>query len=454
MKQQVTVWFAILFGAMSMGQLAMAGVSAEDAQKLKTVLTPFGSEKAGNKDGTIPAWDGGYTKVPAGYQSGQQRPDPFASEKPVLSITAKNIDQYGDKLAEGVKVLLKKFPTFRIDVYPTHRTQAAPQWVYDNIFTNATRAKLANGGLTLEGAYGGVPFPIPKTGNEVMWNHLLRWQGEAVDYRFRAYVVAAGNAAVLAAENVTPLDFSYYRKSGSINDFKGDYFKAKVATLAPSYKAGELFMYRDPVDQANNGRQAWQYLVGQRRVRKAPTIAYDTPDSTTSGTLNFDEHFVFLGPLDRFNWKLVGKQEMYIPYNSNRSYLTKDSDLVTSNHWNPDHVRWELHRVWIVEGTLATGKRHVIPKKRLYIDEDSWLAVMMDGWDGQGQLWKFNFNIPMIAADMPGQYSSMYGAYNFETGIYAVAGMTNEFPGRQWKLVPPRPDNFFTPDALMTDSVR
>lgn len=454
MKHQVAIGVAGLLVAMSVGQLAMAGVSAEEAQKLKTTLTPLGAEKAGNKEGTIPAWDGGYTKVPAGYQTGHARPDPFGSEKPTFLITGKNADQYGDKLAEGVKALLKKYPNFRVDVYPTHRTHSAPQWVYDNTLANATRAKLMNNGLTLEGAYGGVPFPIPTTGNEVMWNHLLRWQGEATEYRFRAYVVSGGSAPVLAAEGVAALDFTYYRKSGSLNDFKGDYFKARVPTFGPPYKAGELFMYRDPVDQANKSRQAWQYLVGQRRVRKAPTFAYDTPDTTTSGTLNVDEHYVFIGPMDRFNWKLVGKQEMFIPYNSNRSYHVKDMDLVTPNHLNPDHVRWELHRVWVVEGTLVPGKRHVVAKKRMYIDEDTWTAVLADGWDGQGQLWKLNFSIPMIAPDLPGQIPSIYGAYNLQTNDYAIAGVTNSFPGQHWKVLQPRPDSFFTADALTTEGSR
>src|SRR5512133_2048521 len=140
---------------------AQAAVTAEEAAKLKTTLTPMGAERAGNKDGSIPAWDGGFTKAPAGYKSGDVRPDFFANEKPQYSISAKNMAQYGDKLTDGVKGLMQKYPNFRIDVYPTHRTAAAPQWYYDNTFKNATRAKLD--GYTLSGAFGGIPFPIPKT---------------------------------------------------------------------------------------------------------------------------------------------------------------------------------------------------------------------------------------------------------------------------------------------------
>jgi len=145
---------------------ALAEVTPTEAARLKSDLTPLGAERAGNKDGTIPAWEGGYTKVWPGYQSGQPRPNPFANEKPLFQITAKNMEQYADKLSDGVKILLQRYPTYRLDVYPTHRTAAAPQWVYDNIFRNATRARITDNGWSLAGAYGGIPFPIPKSGFE------------------------------------------------------------------------------------------------------------------------------------------------------------------------------------------------------------------------------------------------------------------------------------------------
>lgn len=125
--------------------LAHAAVTAEEAALLKTTLTPFGAERAANKDGSIPAWTGGYTTAQPNYKSGDGRTDLFPGEKPKFAITAKNIDQHADRLSEGIKALLKKYPdTFRLDVYQTHRTAAAPQWVYDNTFANATRATVAD----------------------------------------------------------------------------------------------------------------------------------------------------------------------------------------------------------------------------------------------------------------------------------------------------------------------
>ncbi|MFD2883816.1 DUF1329 domain-containing protein [Pseudomonas lini] len=122
--------------------LAQAAVSPEQAARLKTELTPLGGERAGNADGSIPPWNGGYTKVAPGYKAGDKRADPFAGEKPLYSIKASNMEQYASGLAEGTKLLLKKYPDYRLDVYPTHRSAAAPQWVYDNTGKNATRATL------------------------------------------------------------------------------------------------------------------------------------------------------------------------------------------------------------------------------------------------------------------------------------------------------------------------
>ena len=129
-----------LFGA----TVAHAAVTADEAAKLKTELTPLGGERAGNKDGTIPAWTGGYTTPIPGDKPGGRRGDPFKGEKPLFSITARNLGQYEEKLSDGQKALLKKDPEYRIDVYKTHRTAVAPQAVYDNTFRNATRAKLVD----------------------------------------------------------------------------------------------------------------------------------------------------------------------------------------------------------------------------------------------------------------------------------------------------------------------
>ncbi len=355
--------FATVFATSLSG---FAAVTADEAAKLKSTLTPMGGEKAGNKDGSIPAWDGGYTKVPAGFKAGDKRADPFPNEKPTLKITANNASQHADKLSDGVQARMKKYPdSFNLEIYPTHRTASAPQWVYDNSFKNATKAKTTHNGVSLEGAYGGVAFPIPKDGAEVMWNHLLRWRGESVEIPFRVWVGATNGKHTMAVAAKDDHQFPYYYKDGSgEKGSDSEFLLLRQIQTEPSFKAGEQILLRDPLALGEKNRQAWQYLSGQRRVRRAPTIAFDTPDFVASGQNYFDEVFLFLGSLERYQWKLVGKKEIYVPYNNNRFLLAKTDEVLDAHHLKSDKMRWELHRVWVVEATLAPGKRHVVPKKR------------------------------------------------------------------------------------------
>jgi len=424
------------------------GASAEEAAKLKSELTPLGAERAGNADGTIPAWDGGYTKVPAGYKSGTPRPNPFADEKPRLTITSANMDQHADKLTDGVKALLKKYPDFRLDVYPTHRTASAPQWVYDNTFKNATRAKLTADKEGVNGAFGGIPFPIVKNGDEAILNHRLAWQGETVEFPMLTHVVTRDGKRVLATKAQEFDQRPYYFQDGSAEKFDGYYKKARLVTSAPVSKSGEAILLRETVDAAKKPRGIWQYLVGQRRVRKAPTISYDTPDFVTSGIGLFDEAFMLLGPIDRHDLKLVGKKEMYVPYNNNGAALATVDELIGPKFLNPDHVRWELHRVWEVEATLKEGKRHVVPKRKYYLDEDTWQILLQDGWDAQGNIWRLNYSLTLLCPDFPVLTGLVnWGTYNLQTGAYFHNAASNEQP-RQYAPVKRLRKSFFSPGEL------
>ena len=440
-------------GLRSHTNFAGAAVTPEEAAKLHSELTPLGAEKAGNKEGTIPAWEGGYTKVWPGYQSGQPRPDPFASEKPLFQITAKNIAQYADQLSDGVKALLQRHPTYRLDVYPTHRTAAAPQWVYDNTFKNATRARLipnVSNGPWVEGAYGGIPFPIPGDGAQAMWNHLLAWHGQSFVQDIGTYVVTANGRSVLATAGSLETQYPYYYRDGRLDSFGGNYWMSKLTATGPPFRVGEKTLAIYP---AGKSIQAWQYLVGQRRVRRAPTIGYDTPSFVTSGFSFIDESYLFIGNLDRYDWKLVGKKEMLVPYNTQRFHLQKVDQALGPRHLNPDHLRWELHRVWVVEATLAPGKRHVMPKRRFYLDEDTWQALLSDGWDAGGQLWHVGHAIPVLAPELPGVLVVTYVIYDLLKSGYAASSLLNE-QQRQYQVVMRWPEDYFSPAALVAEGIR
>ena len=432
---------------------AQAAVSADEAAQLKGRLTPLGAEKAGNKDNSIPAWTGGLTQAPAGYKNGSPRPDPFAGEKPTLTINAKNMAAHAERLSDGVQALMKKYPDFSIEVYPSHRSAAAPQWVYDNTLRNATRAKTIEGGYGVEGAYGGIPFPIPKDGYEAIWNQRLAWRGGNFSMPMRVWVVTGDGQRSMASGGVQTIRQAYYDPAGSLEKFDGYYQYGKLVVDAPGSKAGEAILALDGVSDAAP-RGLWQYLVGQRRVRKAPSVAYDTPDSVTSGIGLFDEAFTLFGPIDKHELKLVGKKELYIPYNNNRAASAKIDELVTPHTLNPAQVRWELHRVWEVEATLASGKRHVIPKRRYYLDEDSWQIVLFDGWDAKDQLWHTNYSLMLTAPDIPAVTNVvMWGGYDLQTGAYYLNMSSNELP-RQYEVKPTIPRSFFSPEALSNEGSR
>jgi len=432
---------------------ANAAVSAEQAATLKTTLTPMGAERAGNKDGTIPAWTGVYDKVAPGYKPGDARKDPFAAEKPLFTITGKNMEQYASKLTVGTIALLKKYPDYRLEIYPTHRTGGAPDWVYENTFKNATSAKSVDGGWGVEGAFGGVPFPIPQDGYQVIKNHDLAWLGVTTQYDTQCWIVTSDGRRALANSAVQTIMRPYYFKGGSPEKEGGVYSYNMLDTRGPASKAGEGILTIDGLN-SKTPRKLWQYLVGQRRVRRAPSVAYDTPDSVTSGIGFFDEAFMKFGPIDHYSLKLLGKREMYIPYNNNRAASAKVANLVGPKFLNPDLVRWELHRVWVVEADLIPGKRHVVPKRDYYIDEDTWQIMMIDGYDAQGKIWRSNYTLTLLAPDIPALIGTvMWGTYDLETGAYLLNSSSNEMPV-QYKEIPRLPTSFFSTDSLANRGAR
>jgi hypothetical protein len=458
MKQSMKIILSAVLCLLLAGVgIANAKITAQEAEQLKSTLTPFGGEKAGNADGSIPAWDGGYTTKDPNFKNGGRRTDPFASDKVLFSINSKNMDKYADKLTEGQKALLKKYPdTYRIDVYQTRRTAAAPQWVYDNTYTNATRAYLTD--VNINGAYGGIPFPIPKSGLEVMWNHLLRWRPSAWHWTNDAFIGAVTGKLVVLNEAEAKQMMPYYIQNSSLEDYqknyKGEFWMIRLITNGPPIKTGEGIVGRENL--VGNDTRSWVYMTAQRRVRQLPNSCCDTPTPATSGLTTFDETELFngSGSLERFNWKIVGKKEMYIPYNCNKSMQPKDVYQVVSNrHLNPDYIRWELHRVWVVEATLKEGKRHQCPKQIYYIDEDTWGAVLADRYDASGALWRTGFDLMVVMPDLPGTIPLSWGYYDLTAGTWVASNFYNRYD-EQFKIMPPYKDMEFTSGALSGEGVR
>ena len=443
--------------ATTFGSTAFAAVSADEAKQLGTTLTAVGAEKAANKDGTIPAYTGGITTPPASYQKGSKvRTDPFADEKPRLVITGKDAAAQADKLTEGTKELLKRYPTMRLDVYPTHRTVAVPQRVLDNTVRNATGAKSVEGGVAVENVLPGYPFPIPKTGAEAMWNHLLRYSGLGYDgSRYENWNVDAAGVPTLAVAADAFWAWPIYdpKKTSTINA-SDPYWYNKLMYVGPARRNGEALLIIDSVNPLKQPRRAWQYLPGQRRVRLAPDLAYDTPNPGAAGAGTYDDVSVFNGALDRYDWKLVGKKEMYVPYSSYRlTYHKPVADITKPNHLNPDLVRWELHRVWVVEGALKPDKRHIYSKRTFYLDEDSWTAVASDQYDARGQLFRSSFAFQSQSYDVQAPFDTTFAIYDFNSGAYNITGLFGTYGGLKYMTELPR-DTVWTADALAGAGVR
>ena len=430
---------------------AFGTVTAEEAKQLGTTLTPVGAEKAGNKDGTIPEYKGGMTTAPAAFKAGDGiRPNPFATEKPRLTIDAKNMAQHADKLTEGTKALLQKHPTFRVDVYPTHRTVAFPKFVTDNTMKNAAKAKTTNDGRSIEGAHAGFPFPIPKTGYEAMWNHLVRFNGQAYEAKYRNLSVDANGRPSLSTEGNSVQEYPFWDNSKTSAD---TYWRIKLTYTGPARRAGEALLLVDPLDIGTKDRRAWSYLPGQRRVKVAPDFAHDTPNPGTAGATTFDDTFIFNGSMERFDFKLLGKKEMFVPYNAYTAvYQSKQDDLLKPNHLNPDLVRWELHRVWVVEATLREGKRHVYSKRVFYLDEDSWAALASDEYDARGQLYRTGLAYMAPSYDLPAPFTDMFSHYDLVARLYSVTGFIAETGGL--RHTKPYADREWTADSLAGAGVR
>ncbi|GLU37363.1 DUF1329 domain-containing protein [Pseudomonas sp. NBRC 100443] len=405
---------ALLWGAILPGGFAVGG-------ELGSTLTEFGAEKAGNADGSIPAYEGGgITNIPADFQPGSGRyPDPFKDEKPLYSISAKNVEQYKQLLAPGTVALFQRFPDYRVDVYPSHRTMKYPDWVLKNTLDNAGKAKLIGQeeGDGFGGVFASIPFPQPKNGLEVMWNQAMRYQGPRTDMRFNSFLIDRTGHATLVGDQECSFMWSYYDAKAS-NLGVWNYMTGLTKYFGPPAQVGQLFLQKYTINNSVKDDTTWVYTPGQRRVRVAPELKYDTPAAAIGGVLTFDELGGFNGRKDRFDFKLIGKKEMLIPYNNYRAIFGEG--LLGAQHENPDLMRWEKHRVWVVEATLKPGKRHIYSKRVFYVDEDTWLISLYEAYDQSNQLYRVINTANIFQYDKPrvGQPNQM--VYDLTKGTWAA----------------------------------
>jgi hypothetical protein len=409
---------------------AGAAVTEQEAAKLGKELTPVGAERAGNKDGTIPEWKGG---LPAGkHKLGDVRQDPFAADKPLFSIDATNIDKHKDKLSAGQIELINTRKGYRMDVYPTRRSCGYPDFVYEQSRKNATLAKLTtdNKDHLAQAVGGGFPFPIPKVGAEALWNHRLRWQGEGRhEYYATIFMNPDGSFYGLHQDQWTWNPFSS-KKAKSLEDVGDVLMKALNVATAPASRTGEVILLHY---FANKPNDAWMYFPGQRRVRRLPAFDYDNPIPGYENLETADQYPMFGGALDRYDWKLIGKQEMYIAYNNFKFIAPgKHAEIYLGPYPKRDLLRYELHRVWKVEGTVKQGQRHMFAKAVFYFDEDTWMIMESDRYDAQGKLWRVMEATLFPVVELGACGNQQYMSWDLMVNRYVAEFVTQEAKPTDW----------------------
>ena len=431
------------------------GASEADAARLGKDLTPLGGQVAGNADGSIPAWDGGITTAPAGYKVGMHHPDPFAADAPLFTVTPGNAAQNEAKLTAGSLAMLKAYPDYKLVVYPTHRSASNPQRVYDATKKNVSTARLIEGGNGFSGAVVGAPFPIPSTGLEVLWNFLTRYRGVAATRQIgQAAVERGGGYTMVKFEDEFLFNYTRPDITAAELEKENTLIFFKQAVVAPARLAGTILLAQETMDQVKEPRRAWVYNAGRRRVTRAPNVAYDNPGTAADGQRTSDQFDMFNGAPDRYDWKLVGKKEMLVPYNSYKlhSDKVKNADILKPLHINQDLARYELHRVWVLDATLKPGTSHLYSRRTLYIDEDSWQVLAADQYDGRGQLWRVSEAHCINYYDAQTFWSTLEVHTDLQNGRYLAIGLDNE--GEMYDFTIKRSPADYTPDSLRRDGVR
>ncbi len=405
-----------------------AKVTSEDAATLGQSLTPVGATKAGNAEGTIPEWSGGITAAPAGYEEGKHHPDPYAEDSVSFTITSSNVGEYQAHLSEGQRALFERYPdTFKMKVYPTRRSASYPDFVYQAIRENATQSELTEQGNGIKKARVASPFPIPKTGLEAIWNHLLRYRGEQIARTVAQAAPTAGGSYSLVKIKEKIL-IPYNQPQNTVEDLGNRVAFFMQEVTAPPFLAGEILLVHETLDQAAEPRLAWVYNPGQRRVRRAPNIAFDNPGTASDGQRTTDQFDMFSGSPERYDWELVGKKEIYVPYNAYRLHSPDISyeQILQPGHMNPEVLRYELHRVWEVVATVKEGTSHIYAKRVFYLDEDSWQVLLVDQYDSRGNIWRVSEAHCINYYEIPMLWDTAIAHYDLLNGRYLVFGMNNE----------------------------
>lgn len=405
-------------------------VSESEAERLGKELTPVGAERGANASGSIPEWAGGLTTPPADWTQGQVETNPYPEDEPLFVITANNVDLYRDKLTDGhIRMLEQYGPEFVMPVYQTRRTAAFSEDVYEKSRVNAGSAELLRNGNGVRDTIMTSPFPIPKNGLEVIWNHILRYRGEELSFRSSS-ATPQRNGSYNQVVNKYDYFFAYSRKGADLDGIDNKIFYLKTDTLSPSNLAGTITLVHETLDQIRSPRLAWRYDSGSRRLRRSPNLAYETDLPNSSSLRSVDQKDMYNGAPNQYDWELKGKREIFVPYNAYRLHdeSVGPDDVIRPKHINQELARYELHRVWVVEATLRTGISHIYSRRVFYVDEDSWQILASEEYDRDGDLWRVSEAHNISYYSEPVFWTTMEMTYDLKAQRYYIDGLDDGFP--------------------------
>ena len=420
-------FLAILLGTVLLPSVTLADTASQE-------LTPVGAELGGNAAGTIPAWSGGIAQPIAGYAAGKRLEDPYADDSVLFTITAANQLEYVEYLTEGQKAMLSLYPdTWHMNVYASRRSAAYPDYVYDAIKDNVSTSQLITEGRGgVENSTVTSPFPRPTQGVEVLWNHNLRFRGVHVNrVDGSAAISRRGNYTLILKDEEWAIPYALPGGTGADAGYPNLLLAFKTKVFAPGFVTGSGALAHDFLNMNKSRRETWLYSPDLRRVLRSPFSGYDNPASNTDALRFNDEGDMYNGSPSLFTWTLLGKREMYIPYNAYRlhSDKLKVENILGDKHINPDHARYELHRVWVVEGRLITEKGrkdHKYSRRVFYVDEDSWQIAAADNYDKAGDLWRVSEGHMINYYQVPVPWYTLRVYQDLKQGRYLVDGLDNQ----------------------------
>ncbi|MCG8613676.1 MAG: DUF1329 domain-containing protein, partial [Pseudomonadales bacterium] len=307
-------------------------------------------------------------------------------------------------------------------------------------------AKISDDGEEVTFAWPGIPFPFPRQAKEVMWNHQLRWKGLFFTLNtIEALVLRDGQYTII--NNVLEVHSEYHNftRPRKIEDWRYTYYLSYIKN--PAQLAGGAYLSHETMKPITKPRQSWMYLAGQRRMRRSPVMGYDAPTFTSDGLRMMDEIDMFNGAMDLYDWELLGKRELYVPYNNSRlrKALLNESDVLTPNHVNPEFVRYEKHRVWVVDAVLKPGKHHIYKRRTFYLDEDTWGVLLVDIYNENNQLWRVSQRFAAHYYRIPVMLTALDAFNDLNRKTYYIQAVPE---GDIEHSYTPPPSGYFNPNSV------